>query len=197
MGQLFKHVKQRPPDGVDRLVVAVEDRPEDRVARTEVVGQRGDVALPGSLGDLAAGRLVDTPAGEQALGLPERPAPGCRWRHGASWILALVGSTSTWIGRHRVLEVGVLADGRLAVAGGRVLRVLVELGDDLVPEQLEHLEDLVVMQALDGQAEHELIHPDVGHLAICSETSSGVPHNMKPASIKLSIGVVVVRQAAA
>src|SRR5262245_43591092 len=49
----------------------------------------------------------------------------------------------------------------LAVAGGRVRRVHVELRDDLVPEHLEHLEDLVVEHSLAGQAEHDLVATDV------------------------------------
>ena len=59
------------------------------------------------------------------------------------------------------LNIGNLGSRRLAVAGGGVHRVLVELGDHLVAEDLEHLEDLVVLDALAGQPEHHLVAADV------------------------------------
>ena len=54
---------------------------------------------------------------------------------------------------------GVLGDRLRAIPVGRVHAVGVVLGDDLVAEELEQLEDLVAVHVL-GEPEHELVTPD-------------------------------------
>ena len=60
-----------------------------------------------------------------------------------------------------MVELGEPALGLFARAGDRVHRIGVELGDDVFPEHLDHLDDLIVGEALIGSAERDLVTADV------------------------------------
>src|SRR5690606_22284193 len=60
-------LEQHAAGDVDARAVTVQDLVEDALARTEVVVERGDVALPGRLDDLAHGDLIEPAPSEQPL----------------------------------------------------------------------------------------------------------------------------------
>ena len=98
---------------IGRVTVLDQDRLQEPFARTEVIRERGHVALPGRVHDLADRHLVHAARREESLGFAREPrlGLGCVARHepavlalaaqsarGASALTGMIDGHSTSVG---------------------------------------------------------------------------------------------------
>ena len=177
------------PLGRGRVVLGVEDdRAAALLGEAHEPGQQRAAAGPAVLGQGAqqvAGDPVSEPLHtvdlqpvqpwpQRVLARRQRPDLPMGVDIDDGHAMASIAVTGRTVGHSMsgsgLVNVSYLRLGRRAVAVGGVHRVGVVLGDDLVAEHLEQLEDLVVVQVL-RQAEDELVAADrlvglelLGHL---------------------------------